>query len=97
VAQLESIFGAYVRGEVHEDERHLALDGKTLKNSAQDTVPAVHLLSLFLTKAEGVISQIRMDNGENEITTALRLIEMTDIEGKIVTGDAMFSQKKFAN
>jgi 16S rRNA A1518/A1519 N6-dimethyltransferase RsmA/KsgA/DIM1 with predicted DNA glycosylase/AP lyase activity len=55
-----------------------------LKKSAQDTVPALHLLSLFLTKAEGVISQIRMGKGDNEITTALRLIEMTDIEGKKV-------------
>jgi predicted transposase YbfD/YdcC len=56
----------------------------------------VHLLSLFLTENEGVINQMAVEPGENEITTALRLLENSAMDGEIITGDAIFSQKKFA-
>jgi predicted transposase YbfD/YdcC len=37
-----------------------------------------------------------MEVGESGITTAVRLLKSSAIAGKIVTEDAMFSQKKFA-
>jgi predicted transposase YbfD/YdcC len=58
-------------------------------------MPAVHLLSLFLTENRGVINQMAMYPGENEITTALHLLENSTMDGKIITGDTIFSQKKF--
>jgi hypothetical protein len=95
IERLERIFGTHISENGTSDD-HVAMDGKTLKNSGQDGVPAVHLLSLFSTKNRGVINQISMEAGENEITAALRLLECTNIEGKIVTGDAIFAQKKSA-
>jgi hypothetical protein len=92
---LEDVFGQYVLTDGDSSGDHVAMDGKTVHGSAQGGVPAVHLLSLFLSKNNGVINQMAMETGENEITTAIRLLENSAIDGKIITGDAMFSQKKF--
>lgn len=74
--------------------KHVAIDGKSLRGSARDTVPIVHLLSAFVVENQNVIKQLKMEEGENEITTALRLLSDATIEGGIITGDAIFAQKK---
>ena len=77
-----------------EPGTHVSLDGKTLRASHQEGVPLVHLLSVFVTQTQGVLGQTKMEKGDNEITAALRLLENLPIEGAIVTGDAIFAQKK---
>lgn len=79
------------------DGAHLALDGKTLRATHEEGVPLVHLLSVFAVNLQGVIGQIRMEEGENEIKAGLRLLAHLPLEGTIITGDAIFAQKKFAN
>lgn len=76
---------------------HLALDGKTLRATHEEGVPLVHLLAVFAVNLQGVIGQVRMEAGENEITAGLRLLAQLPLEGTIITGDAIFTQKKFAN
>ena len=77
-------------------QNHIAIDGKSLRGTNQDTVPAVHLLSAFVVANQSVIKQVKMEEGENEITAAMRLLSVATIEGGIITGDAIFAQKKFA-
>lgn len=72
---------------------HLALDGKTLRATHEKGVPLVHLLSVFAVNLQGVIGQVRMEAGENEITAGLRILEDLALEGTIITGDAIFAQK----
>ena len=74
---------------------HLALDGKTLRSTHEEGIPLVHLLSAFAVNVQGVIGQIRIEAGENEITAALRLLADLPLEETIITGDAIFAQKKF--
>lgn len=76
---------------------HLALDGKTLRATHEEGVPLVHLLSVFAVNLQGVIGQVRMEAGENEITAGLRLLAQLPLEGVVITGDAIFAQKKSAN
>ena len=45
----------------------LALDEKTLRATHEEGVSVVHLLSVFAVNLQGVISQGRMEAGENEI------------------------------
>lgn len=47
---------------------HLALDGKILRATHEEGVPLVHLLSVFAVNLQGVLGQVRMETGENEIT-----------------------------
>jgi hypothetical protein len=91
---LEAIFSKYCQKNLDADDRHIALDGKSLRNSGDASGKIVHIVSLFLTKTHGILGQKQMRDGENEITAALRLLEETNVEGKIITGDAMFSTKK---
>jgi hypothetical protein len=72
------------------------MDGKVINGTGRGGVPAVHLLSLFPTENRGVTNQMAMGPGENEIATALGLLGNSAMDGKIITGDAIFSQKKFA-
>jgi hypothetical protein len=94
VVSVEKALGTYFKTDTQG--QHIALDGKTLRGTTQDTVPLVHLLSIFMTENQSVINQIRMEEGENEITAATRFINETEIKGAIITGDAMFSKKKSA-
>jgi hypothetical protein len=47
---LEDVFGLYVLTESNATGSHIAMDGKTVHGSGQGGVPALHLLSLFLTQ-----------------------------------------------
>lgn len=73
---------------------HIAIDGKTIKGSAYNSSPAVHLLSAFAVKLKATIKQEKEESGENEITAAIRLLQGLELEGTVITGDALFSQKK---
>jgi hypothetical protein len=71
----------------------LALDGKTLRGSASYKVPGVHLLAAYAPKVVGVVGQIRVDGKTNEHKAALELLGILPLQGKVVTGDAMFCQR----
>jgi predicted transposase YbfD/YdcC len=74
--------------------RPIALDGKTLCG----TIPAgatqgVHLLSAYAVEEGRVLEQVAVARKENEIVAAPRLLAALDLQGTIVTGDAMFAQR----
>jgi hypothetical protein len=71
----------------------LALDGKTLRGSGTYQVPGVHLLAAYAPQVAGVVGQIRVDGKTNEHKAALQLLGILPLQGKVVTGDAMFCQR----
>jgi Transposase DDE domain len=71
----------------------IALDGKTLRGSAHRGVPGVHLLAAYAPKVTAVLGQLRVDAKTNEHKAALELLGILPLEGKVVTGDAMFCHK----
>jgi predicted transposase YbfD/YdcC len=76
----------------------VAIDGKTLRrsfNSASKRT-ALHVVSAWSTQNELVLGQIRTEAKSNEITAIPKLLELLDIEGCIVTIDAMGCQKEIA-
>lgn len=73
------------------------LDGKTLRG----TIPAgkthgVHLLAAYLPEEGWVLLQVRVQQQENEIPAALRVVKALDLRGKIVTGDALLAQRELS-
>jgi hypothetical protein len=91
VVALERVLGAWVRGDAPAG--HVAIDGKRLRGSATAASPGMHLLAAFSTGLEGVIGQLRVDPAANEITAALEMLKTLPLQGTIVTGDAIFTQK----
>ena len=75
----------------------IALDGKTLRG----TIPlgqtrGVHLLAAYLPGEGLVLMQVEVMSHENEITAAPQVLNRLDLQGKIVTGDALLTQRKLA-
>jgi hypothetical protein len=71
----------------------IAIDGKTLRGSGERKV---HLLSAVVHKEGVVVSQTRVDAKTNEITRVEPLFAGMDIEGAVVTGDALLAQREIA-
>ena len=73
----------------------VALDGKTLRGSVEKNLqPAVHLLSLLDQATGCVLSQTRVDQKTNEAKAALELLKTLVLQGRVITGDAIFCQRE---
>ncbi len=77
--------------------RACALDGKTARGSFDGLNKAVHLLSLLAHESGLTVAQTEVPHGgvdkTNEHKTALRLLQGLVLEGRLITGDAMFCQR----
>lgn len=72
----------------------VAMDGKTLCGTLGPHERAVHLLSLLDQQTGCVLSQSRVDAKTNEHKGALELLQTLVLEGRVITGDAMFCQRE---
>jgi len=54
----------------------------------------VHLLAAFSASLQGVIGQLAVAPDCNEITGALQLLKTLPLDGVIITGDAIFTQRE---
>jgi len=76
----------------------LAIDGKRLCGTQSDDPLKhfVHLVSLFSVDSGLILKQQPVDNKSNEITAIPVLFEGINIEGAVITSDAMGCQKNIA-
>ena len=74
----------------------VAVDGKTLKGARQENGRQVHLLSAFLHQKGMVLAQRQVETKTNEITTLPPLLAPLNLEGHVVTVDALHTQKETA-
>jgi predicted transposase YbfD/YdcC len=78
--------------ECWPDKLHLvAIDGKTSRRSHNRKTgqKALHLVSAFATNSRLVLGQEAVDEKSNEITAIPALIERLDLDGALVSIDAM--------
>lgn len=76
-----------------EAPRHVAIDGKTLRGSKDGEARAEHVLSAFYAALEQSLGHTSSRGKGREIPDALELLEKLDLEGLVITGDAIFCQK----
>lgn len=81
-----------------EDGSVIAIDGKTLRGSydKRRRRGAIHVISAFCATDGVVLGQLKTAEKSNEITAIPELINLLDINGKIITTDAMGCQKDIA-
>jgi predicted transposase YbfD/YdcC len=74
----------------------IAIDGKTLRQSYDRNAQqkALHIVSAWSSSHQLVLGQKKVNAKSNEITAIPALIEMLEIEGSIITIDAMGCQKE---
>lgn len=96
VKSLEHILGEFAQSLPHQGTWVvLAIDGKTLRGTINLQNPrGVHLLAAYLPRQGFVLFQLEVGRRQNEIPVAAKLLNCLDLRGKIVTADALLTQRK---
>ena len=73
----------------------IAIDGKTMRGSFDDKkkVKSRHIVSAWADCCKVALAQVKVDDKSNEITAIPQLLELLDLNGQIVTIDAMGCQR----
>ncbi len=93
VKSFERALAKWVKAVDVDGDDHIAIDGKVARGSRFADYPAAHILSAYCEKFSGVVGQLKLKPGMNEITAALKLIKDLDLDGAVLTGDAIFCQR----
>jgi hypothetical protein len=75
------------------DLQPIAMDGKSLCGSLAEHGRVVHLLSLLDQQTGFTLRELEVSGKTNEHKTALEILKSLLLEGRVITGDAMFCQR----
>lgn len=94
VAQVDQLFGDFFTQQTGQ-EVAVTLDGKVLRGTIPEgETQGVHLLAAYLPEQGVVLMQMEVERKSNEIAAAPKLLQALDLQGCVVTGDAMFTQRE---
>lgn len=74
----------------------IAVDGKTICGSGNESHKAYHVVSAFVAENQLTLGEITVPEKSNEITAVPQLLDIIDVSGAVVTTDAMSCQKTIA-
>jgi predicted transposase YbfD/YdcC len=91
-------FVAWVAALTKTPTEVIAIDGKTLRRSYQKkgAKQPIHMVSAFAARQRLVMGQVAVAEKSNEITAIPALLDMMEIEGTVITIDAMGCQRSIA-
>ncbi|MBV8383507.1 MAG: ISAs1 family transposase [Planctomycetaceae bacterium] len=94
VADFEARVGQWIQVRLGPgDAPHISIDGKTARGSRDGDTPGVHLVSAYAPDVKAVLAQLRVDAKTNEHKAALELLGVLPVQGKVLTGDALFTHR----
>ncbi len=97
--QLQECFLSWV-AQITEplDIQLIHIDGKTARGSydREQSLKALHTVSAWASEHHLVLGQQRVESKSNEITAIPELLNLLDIQGAIITLDAMGTQRQIA-
>lgn len=77
--------------------KHIAIDGKSVRNKYGKRKNPLHIVSAFLNDEHLMSLQKKSELAGGEIVAAEKIIDEIKIENKIITGDALFAQEKLCS
>lgn len=95
----EKMFLAWVSSMAEDFSKDvISIDGKTIKGSrgGSNGKSGVHIVSAFASNSNMILGQMKVKDKTNEITAIPELLQVLQIDGGIVTVDAMGCQEKIA-
>ena len=95
----ETAFLSWIKTlEITTEGKIISIDGKTVRGSQDDKNGnyAIHLVSAWCTSNSLMLGQIKTTSKSNEIKAVQQLLDLIDVEGGIITIDAMGCQKDIA-
>jgi predicted transposase YbfD/YdcC len=99
---LEAKLGVWVEGVLvgtplpQDGAEGIAVDGKTLRGRQKQGAPGVHLLSALGHRLGVTLAQRAVADKTNEMPVALDLLRQLVLEGRVVTMDALLTQRQIA-
>jgi predicted transposase YbfD/YdcC len=99
---LEAKLGAWAEGLLvgtpspQAVEEGIAVDGKTLRGSQKQGAPGTHLLSALAHRLGVTLAQQAVAAQTNEMSVVLELLRQLVLEGRVVTMDALLTQRQIA-
>jgi predicted transposase YbfD/YdcC len=97
--EFERCFRSWTRALAEElGLKHVAIDGKTLRRSFDNAAgkSALHLVSAWSVENHLTLGQQAVDGKSNEITAIPELLRLLELNGAVITIDAMGCQKEIA-
>ena len=94
--QLHTVFVEWMKSAVEQVTGVVAVDGKQARRTKDARKPPLHVVSAFSAECGLVLGQLACEEKSNEITAIPKLLEMLELEGCIVTIDAMGTQSEIA-
>ena len=93
VAAFERALGAWLARTGVRPVEAVALDGKTLRGIHGAEVPGVHLVAAYAHGAGAVLAQVAAPGKGQELAAAKALLADLPLAGRVVTGDALLTQR----
>ena len=72
----------------------LAIDGKRLRGIHGEQLPGVHLVAAYAHQSGIVLGQQAVADKRNELEAVHQLLARLDLQGRVITGDAQFTQRE---
>lgn len=98
-SKLQECFVSWVKAVAQLSEGEvIAIDGKSVRHSYDKGKgpSAIHMVSAWASENRLALGQVKVADKSNEITAIPQLLDILDIQGCIVTIDAMGAQKEIA-
>jgi hypothetical protein len=95
VGRVDASLGDWLLAGAAEDEA-VAVDGKTLRGAVREDGTQVHLLSALLQGPGVTVAQREIPAKTNEIPEIKPLLAPLDLSGRVVTADALHTQRETA-
>jgi predicted transposase YbfD/YdcC len=95
----QACFTAWINAVAAQlDFKHFAIDGKSSRGSADKTLGlgCLHTVTVWASEHGLCFAQQAVDKKSNEITAIPQVLQLLDLEGALVTIDAIGCQKKIA-
>lgn len=98
IGQFEKNFRDWIGKLAKIDRPHIInIDGKCSRHTFDDEQKMLHLVNVFASESKIILGRERVDEKSNEITALPKILEWLDVNGHIVTIDAMGCQYAIAD
>jgi hypothetical protein len=96
VVAFERVLGQWLAQSGVAADDPLAVDGKTLRGMHGVELAGAHLVAAYSHQAGAVVAQLRSAGKGHELAAATRLLKEVPLTGRLVTADALLTQRDVA-
>jgi predicted transposase YbfD/YdcC len=96
--QFRDCFISWTKAMSEALEDNISFDGKSLRQTFDSAtgMSAIHVLNAWSSFNDFCVGQMKVDGKSNEITAMPKLLRMMEVEGSVITADAINCQKEIA-